>query len=291
MLTDRGLVAVRGEDARKLIAGLVTNDVDLLDARPAIYAGLLSPQGKVLFDFVLVRVGEGYLLDVARDQAEALAKRLMLYKLRAKVSISDESAMFAIAAMWGAGSLGEMPDGAHLYRDPRHPELGARVIAHQAATSALQSTSAERVDAAAYHAHRIALGVPEGGKDYDFGDAFPHEANFDLVHGVSFEKGCYVGQEIVARMEHRGTVRKRVVRVRAGAALSDARLEVKLGDVVIGRLGSVCGGEGLALVRLDRVIEGLDKGIEISSGGVVLEFDAAMIAMQRSVMAKKASAS
>ena len=141
----------------------------------------------------------------------------------------------------------------------------------------------------AYHTHRIALGIPEGGKDYEFGDAFPHEANFDLLDGVSFEKGCYVGQEIVARMEHRGTVRKRIVRVAGASELPATRPDVKIGDVVIGRLGSVAGRMGLAMLRLDRAIEAVDKGEPITADGIALEVDAAMLARQRKVMADKAA--
>lgn len=285
VLPDRGVVAVTGPDARKLLGDIITNDVDLLDARPAMLAALLSPQGKVLFEF-LVRAGEdGYLLDVARSQAAALAKRLTLYKLRAKVEIRDVSDDFVVHAAWG-----DLPAAGATsadYRDPRHPDLGWRGFgAVGTVQRGLGNTDAE----AHYHAHRIALGVPEGGKDYDFADAFPHEVNFDLLGGVSFDKGCYVGQEIVARMEHRGTVRKRIVRVVAEAELPSSRPDVMMGDVVIGKLGSVAGRQGLAMIRLDRAIEAIDKGQGISAGGIALDIDAQMIARQRKLMAEKAAA-
>jgi tRNA-modifying protein YgfZ len=287
LLPDRGVVSVTGEDARKLLSGIITNDIDLLDSQPAIFAGLLSPQGKILFEFFIAKTENGLLLDVISDKAGELVKRLVMYKLRAKAGIVDESADMAVVA--GLGSeLGARTVG---FDDPRAPGLGPRCILLDArAWGGPAMIAADRgwSPPAAYHAHRIALGIPEGGKDYDFGDAFPHEANFDLNHGVSFEKGCYVGQEIVARMQHRGTVRKRIVRVLATVDLPTSRPDVSMGDVVIGRLGSVAGKMGLVTLRLDRAIEAIDQGQAITAGGIALEVDKEMIARQRSLMAAKA---
>lgn len=276
LLADRGVVAVTGPDAAKLLGGIITNDLELLDRQPAIFAGLLSPQGKVLFDFFVVRdsAGDGFLIDVARAQASELVKRLTLYRLRAKVDIRDRSGELSVYAAWGP-----QPGG---YPDPRDATLGWRGVAHGA-------LSPEEAEVAIHRGQRIAAGIPEGGKDYDFGDTFPHEANFDLLNGVSFEKGCYVGQEIVARMQHRGTVRKRIVRVTGASDLPATRPDVKMGDVVIGRLGSVAGTSGLAMLRLDRAIEAIDKGEAITVEGIALEVDPEMIARQRKLMAEKAS--
>ncbi len=280
LLPDRGLVSVSGEDAAKLLSGLITSDIDRLAGEPAIFAGLLSPQGKILFDFLVARADGGFLLDVARDKAADLVKRLTMYRLRAKVELKDVSETHAVAVSWGS----DPASGRGVaFADPRHPSLGQRTIL-TAAGAPIEAT-----DAPAYHAHRIALGVPEGGKDYDFGDAFPHEANFDLLHGVAFDKGCYVGQEIVARMEHRGTVRKRIARVTGASDLPVSRPDVMMGDVVIGKLGSVAGREGLAMIRLDRAIEAIDKGAPIAAGGIGLAIDAGMIARQRKLMAEKAA--
>ena len=279
LLPDRGIVSVTGEDAQKLLAGIITNEIDLLDRQPAIFAGLLSPQGKVLFDFLVVRRDGGYWLDVAREKADDLVKRLAMYRLRAKVLIENLSSQVVVEAAWGEAPSAN-PDATQV-RDPREAGLGVRSyrpVGSNAATT----------PAGDYHAHRIALGVPEGGKDYDFGDAFPHEANFDLLDGVSFEKGCYVGQEIVARMQHRGTVRKRVVRVTGATELPASRPDVMIGDVVVGRLGSVAGKAGLALIRLDRAIEAIDRGLAITADGIGLGVDPEMIARQRVLMAAKA---
>ena len=129
-----------------------------------------------------------------------------------------------------------------------------------------------------YQAHRIALGVPEGGRDYAFGEVFPHEALFDQLNGVSFTKGCYVGQEIVARMEHRGTARKRFVRVAGRAPLPPTGTDVKAGDVTVGAMGSSAGAAGLALLRLDRVAEFAATGMGLTAAGVALAPDMADVA-------------
>jgi folate-binding protein YgfZ len=267
-LPDRGVVAVAGPDARKLLQGLLTNDVTLLDTQPAIHAGLLSPQGKILFDFFVVRTADGVLLDVARDMAAALVKRLTLYKLRAAVTITDVSDAYAVLALWGpnACSSGETA-GTVSYADPRHGDLGLRILAEaRFAADIASATNGLPADAEAYHAHRIELGIPEGGKDYAFGDAFAHEALFDQLGGVSFSKGCYVGQEIVSRMEHRGTARRRIVPVTATGGALVSGVAIMAGDAEIGRVRSVAGSRGLAVLRLDRVEEFAAKGVALTAG-------------------------
>ncbi len=263
-LHDRGVVRVSGADAAKLLQGLITADLDLLQTQPAVFAGLLTPQGKILFDFFIVRREQEFLLETRREKAPDLAKRLTFYKLRANVTIADASAEHSVAALWGDGKP-ELGSPAVVYPDPRLAEMGWRAVApadfrwDQPGT-----TAATEGD---YHAHRIALGLPEGDEDYVLGDTFPHEALFDQVGGVSFQKGCYVGQEVVSRMEHRSTARKRVVPVDSPEPLQ-AGSDVRAGEAVIGKIGSVSGTRGLALLRLDRVGEALGKGHPITAGGV-----------------------
>lgn len=277
VLEDRGVVAVVGADAEKLLGGLITNDMVLLDAvpgdwAPALYAALLSPQGKILFDFLVVRTADGFLLETARAKAGELVKRLSMYKLRAAVEIRDVSAGHVVAALWGAQtvSFGEFV-GAHAFADPRFAALGIRIITeNDRSAAALSATGGAAASADDYHEHRIGLGVPEGGRDFAFGDTFPHEALLDQLHGVSFTKGCFVGQEVVSRMQHRATVRKRVVPVVGDIPLPAGPLPVLAGDVDIGRLGSVAGPRGLALLRLDRVAEARRDGVAITAGGVAL---------------------
>ncbi len=200
LLPDRGVVSVEGPDAAKLLQGVITNDMDLIAQQGALHAGLLSPQGKILFEFFVVKGPDGFCLETARAKAAELAERLKMYKLRADVAIKDASADYTVAAIWGA--VGEhAPEGTGpaplRFADPRLAALGLRELTTLRSDWALGGEDAQSATQEEYHAYRIGLGVPEGGKDYAFGDAFPHEALFDQLHGVSFEKGCYVGQEVV----------------------------------------------------------------------------------------------
>jgi folate-binding protein YgfZ len=258
-----------GEDAGKLLQGVITNDMVLLTTQPALHAGLLTPQGKILFDFFVVRAADGFLLETARDKAAALADRLRLYKLRAKADVRGVSSDYSVAAIWGGTyephGRGKAP---LVFADPRFAAMGARELVTIGSDWALANEDADSATQDEYHAHRIGLGVPEGGKDYAFGDTFPHEALFDQLAGVSFTKGCYVGQEVVARMQNRGTVRKRVVPVIGAGALPAPGAAIVARGVKIGTLGSVAGERGLALIRLDRATEFADRGEALRAGNV-----------------------
>jgi folate-binding protein YgfZ len=265
LLEARGVLRVRGADAHRYLQGLITNDIAKAQDGEAIHAGLLSPQGKILFDFFVVPEGDGFLIDVARDKADELLKRLGFYRLRAQVEIAAEPSR-AVAAAWGGQP--RLPGGAMIYADPRLPELGVRMLlARGTDPSALGCEAATAED---YKAHRITLGVPEGGEDYAFGDAYPHEALFDQLRGVDFAKGCYVGQEVVSRMEHRRTARKRIVPVLGEAPLPASGTEIEADGAPIGTLGSVSGASGLAVVRLDRAEDAMSSGKKLSAGGVKL---------------------
>jgi folate-binding protein YgfZ len=267
-LLDRGVVSVTGDDAGKFLQGLLTNDMALLGAAPSLHAGLLTPQGKILFDFFVAKTPGGYLLETASDKVAELTKRLTMYKLRAAVEISDVSADYRVLAVWGGDPPALVEKGRSVsFADPRLPGMGVRILAEaQYADGLASSIGATTSSAEDYHAHRISLGVPEGGKDYPFGDTFPHEALFDQLRSVSFTKGCYVGQEVVSRMEHRGTARKRVVPVAGEAELPAPGAEIKAGEVTIGTLGSVAGDRGLALLRLDRAAEAIAKRLPLHAG-------------------------
>ncbi|MGQ0456484.1 MAG: CAF17-like 4Fe-4S cluster assembly/insertion protein YgfZ [Hyphomicrobium sp.] len=286
-LPDRGVVRIAGADAAKLLQGLITNDMDRISGGAgAMHAGLLSPQGKILFEFFVIADEDGFLLDVARSKAGELVQRLTLYRLRADVAISDASGVIRTYAAWGNG---EEWHGSKSFIDPRSPELGRRIfvdetLARAADCAPLPDVSPTRE----YHAHRISVGAPEGGKDYPFGDAFPHEANFDVFDGVSFTKGCYVGQEVVARMQNKSVVRKRVVRI-TGAAPLTAGQDVLLGEAPIGRVGSACGANALALLRLDRVVEALEKSIPLVSGGIEISPEAKALDRYRASVTRHAS--
>jgi folate-binding protein YgfZ len=265
LLQRRGVIHVAGVDARKYLQGLITNDIGKAHDGRAIHAGLLSPQGKILFDFFVVAAKYGYLLDVAKDKAGELAKRLSFYRLRAVVEIAEEPSL-AVWAAWGGEPRPHQ--STVVYPDPRLPELGFRIIlpADTSATE-LGCASASEAD---YDTHRIKLGVPEGGLDYGFGEAFPHEALFDQLNGVDFAKGCYVGQEVISRMEHRGITRRRIVPIEGEAPLPSPGSSIEVGNMPIGTIGSVSGASGLALVRLDRAEEALARGIPLTAAGVKL---------------------
>jgi tRNA-modifying protein YgfZ len=259
-LHDRGVVRVAGADARKFLQGLITNDIAKVDGGGAVHAAVLSPQGKILFDFFVVAADGGYLIEVRRERVGELTKRLGFYRLRVAVELGEEPS-FKVAAGWGDRVN---PGNTIVYADPRLPELGFRMILTKD-DAQLGCAPASEED---YQARRIKFGVPEGGLDYAFGETFPHEALLDQLNGVDFKKGCFVGQEVVSRMEHRGTARKRIVPVEGDGPLPASGTSVEVGVVPLGSLGSVSGSSGLALIRLDRAEEALARGEQLSTGGV-----------------------
>jgi folate-binding protein YgfZ len=248
LLPDRGVIALSGDDAETFLNRLVTNSVLDMPAGSARFAGLLSPQGKLLFDFFVVKQATGFLIDCRRDQAAELTKKLTMFRLRAKVAITDRSAELAVAAVWDS-VLMEAPGQA--FRDPRHNGLGYRIIAPLDALRTFDEVGG--LDA--YEAHRIACGVPKGGVDFVYGDTFVHDANMDLLHGVDFDKGCYVGQEVVSRVHHRSSARKRVVRVTFYGDPPAVGTPVQAAGTALGDLTSLAGREGLATVRIDRLAD------------------------------------
>jgi hypothetical protein len=263
---------VDGDGARKFLDGLVTADLDKVTRDAAQYGALLTPQGKIIADFIVAEVapedGTGLFLDCPRALATTLTARLNFYKLRAKVIVEDLSETLGVLAAWdGEGTT----DCGLVYRDPRLPALGLRaMIPPHLAAEAAADLGAELVEAQAYEAHRIALGAPRGGLDFIYGDAFPHEADMDQLHGVDFAKGCYVGQEVVSRMEHRGTARNRVVPVAYESFAPDAGMPVTAGDKTVGTMGSSASGRGLAMLRLDRVADAQAAGASLMAGGIAI---------------------
>eukprot|EP01037_Dinobryon_pediforme_P027584 gene27584-30527_t len=203
---DRSVLAVTGPDAAAFLHNIVTANVERLVEGEATYAALLTPQGKILSDFLLVAVAGGFLVDVPADQIAALVKRLKMYKLRSAVDISDRSADFVIfACPGGSDAASGLGPEAIVFVDPRLSALGARAIVPVASAPPAAGARSD------YDAVRIALAVPEAGRDFALGDAVPHDVNFDDLNAIDFRKGCYVGQEIVSRMKHRGAARRRLV--------------------------------------------------------------------------------
>ena len=266
VLPRRGVVAVGGADAETFLNDLVTADITRAGPGQAVFAALLAPQGKILFDFLIVRDGERFLFDLPRTLAADFVKRLGFYRLRAKVTIDDLSVDTHVLALWGAEGVRHV-DGIAA-PDPRLGALGWRVIAPADQPPVMHGFApATEAD---YDAHRIALGVPEGGIDFAFGDSFPHDADMDQLAGVDFGKGCYIGQEVVSRMEHRGTARRRFVMARADGAPLTAGSDVTAGGKPLGVLGSSSGKAALALIRLDRAKDALDAGTPVLAGDATL---------------------
>ncbi len=264
-LADRGVVEVRGDDAAKFLHNLVTNDIAGAKEGDARFAALLTPQGKILFDFVVFRLEEGrFLLDCPLSLASDLEKRLNLYRLRAKVTVTNLSDSLEAVAFPDAAARPDVTALA-LAQDPRTPLLGWRAIGEKGQIPAHD-------DAADYDARRIRAGVPKGGVDFAYSDAFPHEADMDLFAGLDFKKGCYVGQEVVSRMKHRNLVRKRVTPYRAAGGAPGPGQSIRAGALEIGVTGSAAGEAGLALIRLDRLADAKEKGDAPMAGGVALDF-------------------
>lgn len=240
-LADRALLEIRGEDARNFLQGLVTNDISQLSPISALYAALLTPQGKIVCDFFLYESGLSVLLDCARSRAADLQRRLSRYRLRARLEIVPREE-WKIVAGTNRGQADE-----HAWTDPRHTALGWRKLRHGDAAACLPMN--------AYHERRLDLGIPEGD---DFGSErmFALDADLEELHAVSFDKGCYVGQELTARMKHRGTARKKVVPIVASASrLPPPETAVTALDREIGSVIATYGARGFAVVRIDRLEE------------------------------------
>jgi len=270
LLPDRGVVKVAGDDARRFLNGLATNDVGKVAPGAARFAALLTPQGKIIVDFIITEAepddGGGFFLDCPKAIAGMLVEKLTFYRLRAKLSIEDLSAGLGVMAVWDGAALSE--DGLS-YPDPRLPALGTRsILPPQLAAEAAGALGATLTDAAAYEAHRIALGVPRGGEDFAYLNTFPHEADMDQLAGVDFDKGCYIGQEVVSRVEHRASARSRILPIAYDEFAPSAGLPVMAGEKQVGTLGTTAKGRGLALLRLDRVEDALASGTPLICGNI-----------------------
>lgn len=259
LLKDRALISVSGQDAEHFLQNILTTDLDALGAGEAKPGALLSPQGKILFDFLISRAGEnGFRLECRTDIADDFVRRLMLYRLRAKAEIAKQDQALVTVA-WGDDSTASLANSTSL-ADTRFREVEVR----RTYDGAVQDSG----DAGAWQALRIANGIAESGSDYQLGDAFPHDVLLDETGGVGFKKGCYVGQEVVSRMQHRGTARRRVLVATAEGSLPATGTELTVAGRPVGTLGSVSGGRGLAIARIDRVKAALDARDPIMAGDV-----------------------
>ncbi len=261
-LENRSAIQIGGEDAHDFLQGILTNDIEGASKNKAIYAGLLTPQGKLLFDFFILKHDDTYLVDVEKSQVDDLLKRLMFYRLRAKVDLEALSEA-AICATIDKDAISA--DDVLSYRDPRFEPMGSRHIMLNGANE----TCTPKPDK--WLAHRIHHGLPQAPVDFVHGSCFPHDIAMDQLNGIGFKKGCYVGQEVVSRMQHRGTSRKRPMIIRAHGDLPATPADIKADSATIGRLGSASGRQGLAEIRLDRAVKALDAGVSFDVNGTQVE--------------------
>jgi folate-binding protein YgfZ len=256
-LESRGLIRVGGAESRPFLQGLVTNDVDLVSPVRPIYAGLLTPQGKFLHDFIIVQIGESLVLDTERARVPELLRRLTMYRLRAKVDLADVTESYAVYAVFGPGAerVADEKLGTTI-ADPRTPLLGLRLYCTESPVVRLESLGVTMTAYDTYDAHRIGLGVPNGGQDIPVEKAFPLEYGFDPLGAVSYDKGCYVGQELTARTHNRGKVKKALYRIAFSEGLPTPGTDIHQGETVVGEILSASGRYALAHLRIDAATAG-----------------------------------
>ena len=252
-LTDRAVLRLSGDDRRAFLQGLITQDISQRPESSAIFAALLTPQGKILFDFFVLETVDDFLIDCHKDAAPALLKRLSLYKLRAKVSISEVSALSVLASEHEITKYTS-------YADPRLTELGWRAI----------TTDYDEAVPGDYASRRIALGVPEFGADFTSDEVFLTDVNYDCLNGVSYKKGCFIGQEVTSRMKRKGDIRRRTFVAEFEGAPPEKGAAVTAGASTLGEILSSAGNIALAQIRLDRLEKAQADQTPISSGDQAL---------------------
>lgn len=250
LLNDRAVIRLQGEDMRPFLQGLITNDVQSLTSENALFSAILTPQGRFLADFFVVQDGLDILLDVPIEAAEMLMKKLVMYKLRSRVTISLTD--LKVVAIWGDNARSpEVLNSLIRYRDARYAEMGWRIIIDNSALGEFPSFQAYE----AYEQHRLSFGIPDGAKDAVAERSLLLELGYDRLGAISFSKGCYVGQEVTARSKYRGEMRKALFQVMAqdGDALPKSGTLICAGEEEVGEMRSSCGRIGLALLRIDRI--------------------------------------
>ncbi|MDB5363477.1 MAG: glycine cleavage system protein [Rhodospirillales bacterium] len=263
----RGLLLLSGEDRSKFLQGLVSNDVRKLSATHAIWAALLTPQGKYLHDFFIAEQGDGWLIDGEGARIADLKRRLSLYKLRARIMLEDVSDRFEVLQAWGPGAgapfgLGDpgqaiQRDGAVAFLDPRLGDLGVRLIATKGTGAALLGGLGYAPGAIAdWDLRRLGHGVPDGSRDMTLEKAILLENGFDELHGVAWDKGCYIGQELTARTKYRGLIKKRLMPVAIDGPLPEPGTLILRDGQEAGEIRSGRAGLAVALVRLDAIEAG-----------------------------------
>ena len=275
----RGLIRIEGADCRAFLQGIVSNDVDKVTPVRAVYAALLTPQGKYLHDFFIVELDGALWLDCEAARRDDLLRRLSRYKLRSRVSLAPGPEGHAVALVYGAGALPTLGlssargsavafAGGVAYADPRLAEIGARAIfPREKGQAALAAAGAAPGEGAEYERLRLELGLPDGSRDLEIEKSILLENGFEELGGVDWDKGCYMGQELTARTHYRALVKKRLLPVRIEGPVPAAGTPVFAGDAEVGVMRSACGGVGLALLKL----EALSGAAPLTAGDARLE--------------------
>lgn len=283
-LNSRSVIKISGSDAKDFLQGLITNEISAASTSQAIYAALLTPQGKILFDFFISQPQPDiYWLECSRDQCAELTKRLTFYKLRADVTLTPLGDDLKVSCIWGEGIQGLLDIanagaagpvlGGYGYVDPRTAQAGLRIIATaEDLAENLGNFEVNIVDSEVYTAHRVQLGLADSDADIGSSLRFAHECNLDMTNGVDFSKGCYVGQEVVSRMHHKQAARKRILVISSSHPL-ETGATVSVEDRSIGEVLSTVNTHALATIRLDKAHSALTAQKEITVDGMAINFD------------------
>lgn len=277
-IENRGLLAVRGEDARTFLQGLISNDIQRVSDDRAIHAAFLTAQGKFLHEFFVVPLGDTLMLDCEAGRAADLARRLSLYRLRSKVTVEERTADFIVAAVFGeeagqafqldgeAGAAAAFAGGV-VYRNPRLAAAGMRaILPREGGEDALRKLGFAKAPFAAYDAHRLALGLPDGSRDLVVEKTILLEAGFDELNGVDWQKGCFLGQELTARTKYRGLIKRRLLPVRFEGPAPAPGTPILLDGRDAGEMRSSASGIGLALLRLESLAAAEGAGTPLMAG-------------------------
>ena len=270
-LPERGLIQIKGPDAKDYLQGLVSQDIQRVDAEHAVYSAFLTPQGKFLYDFFVFELDDALVLDCEGPRRSDFFKRLSIYKLRSDVQLADITDAFQVYGV--LDSLGLSERGAAkafgpgvAYADPRLAAMGCRAVLPKGDTAPLTDAGLTEADFDVYERHRIALGLADGSRDMAPDKALLLENGFEELDGVSFSKGCFMGQELTARTRYRGLVKKRLLPVKIEGDVPESGTVFKVDGKEAGEMRTTAGDLGLALVRLDK----LEDGVTFTCGGATL---------------------
>jgi folate-binding protein YgfZ len=280
-LEDRGILTIGGADRQKFLQGLISNDIGKASTAHAIYSSLLTPQGRYLHDFFIAEFGDAFYVDAEAARLDDLRRRLTLYRLRSQVTLAAVSDQFAVVALFGKGAVESLrltPEpgraigfaGGVAFVDPRLAAVGARAIVPRANLQEIAAAGFAAGSRADYERLRLSLGIPDGSRDLPVEKALLLENGFDELHGIDWKKGCYVGQEVTARMKYRSLVKKQLMPVRIEGATPAPGTPVVLDGEEAGEMRTALDAQGLALLRLD-VVERADReGRRLTAGDAAI---------------------